>query len=304
MGARYRVITLLFVLVVTAGCAVTGTGSPSGGTSTSASSTPTSTTAVGGGGSAGGGSAGGGSGGGSGGSGGSGGGSGGDSSGFSWVPFGPADPANPDAGVRSYSRLETRDCDSSQPDSDNPLWQAVYAMCSAALTGDESKWEQAAAPVGSSQGTCLDKAAAELLRRALAWHRAHPGLKPTITLPAAGSKACPFRIDDVQIADDNGNPTGGALQGPLEGGTQLMVTAEGCSGDDTVLIGGLSVAATPDYDGPPHQTTATLTVTVPHADHAGPVAIVLRNRAGEARASKKFTYVEASPPANAGTQGG
>ena len=72
---------------------------------------------------------------------------GGASTGFGWVPFGPTDPGDPPPN-RWYGPLAEHDCSGlSQALTNEPggaLWDALDALCAAAIGGDESQWAVAA----------------------------------------------------------------------------------------------------------------------------------------------------------------
>lgn len=225
---------------------------------------------------------------------GGGGGSSGADDGFAWVPFGPANPGSPPPAAW-YGVLERRSCPQEIASSNGPMWQAVYAVCAAALDGDRSQWAvvDRIGPVGPGDATsCLEKAAAEFLRAAYTWHRAHPDQQPKIRFATADSRrtACPFEISDVRLQDTAGSD----LAGPVTGGTALALTVRGLDGDDTILIGGKPA----DNNGLSQIDEAGVTtvfVRTPATDSAGPAKIVLRNRAGEVRAAKTFRYEDAPP---------
>src|SRR3954447_1423227 len=149
--------------------------------------------------------------------------------GFDWSRYGPADPGDPPP-YRWYGSLERHDCkglsDSLQGDDTQPLWTALSAVCLAVVDGDDSQWPVAStaarefARTGPSDGAngCMGKQARALLQRALDWHSKHPRARPVVRFPEAGRRtACPFRIEKVQIVDEQGSAVAGPLQGRIGG---------------------------------------------------------------------------------------
>lgn len=220
--------------------------------------------------------------------------------GFAWVPFGPADPSDPPP-EQLYGYLERRDCDGLATSSDTPPWPALAAVCRAVVEGDTSQWSVAEAAVadgpGGGGGCLLDQAWA-LLTRALEWHERNPGRTPEIGYPTAGgATACPFRITEVQVVDEEGNALGTPLEGPVTGGTLLLIDGEGIDDLESVRIGwGQAVVAEGVFraeppDDPRGGGLDDVVVRTPPAPRPGPVEISLRNRAGEVVAPVQFTYV-------------
>ncbi|HEY2958764.1 MAG TPA: IPT/TIG domain-containing protein [Actinomycetota bacterium] len=174
-------------------------------------------------------------------------------------------------------------------------------MCAAAVDGEKGQWATAVAaakavPAGGGTGgfaSCLEVAAKALLQRALAWHERNPGRQPTVWFPAVGSKtACGFRIDEVHLVNQDGQPLGGALEGPVTGGTLLAINGKGLDDDPTeVRIAGQLAEFAPDVpvDG------STIVVRTPKIAEQlkDPLKaeIRLRNRAGEVVAPVTFTYL-------------
>jgi hypothetical protein len=126
------------------------------------------------------------------------GGGGGSDDGLAWVPFGPNDPQIPNDWA-GYRALAQRDCDgvASRVNRDNKLWQALIAVCAAAVRGDQDQWGPAAKALAASGGAhlfsdngnpdlCLEGVVRGLLERALAWHRRQPGAQARGTALARG----------------------------------------------------------------------------------------------------------------------
>jgi hypothetical protein len=165
-------------------------------------------------------------------------------------------------------------------------------VCAAAIEGDQSQWTMAmvlAAKGGSHDpASCLERAARALLQRALAWHQRNPGRQPTVRFPTRGSStACPFRIDKVRLWKD-GQPVDGPLEGPVTGGTELVISGPGLSDDPTqVLVAGREAKRTgTDVVG----TSFLLFVETPAVDRPLTAEIRVRNSAGEVVAPVTFQY--------------
>lgn len=213
--------------------------------------------------------------------------------GFAWVPWGPASPADPPP-FQWYGNLERRDCgrlrDAVGDEPGRGLWRALAAVCAVVVDKDPSQWEVAKTAARSASGSdgspCLEREARALLARALAWHERHPGEIPDVVFPSAGSPvACAFRIVEVHAVDENGDPVGGALAGPLSGGTAVVITGQGIDEPTAILFGGRP--ALPADDVP---AGSGLAVRAPEGERPGPVQIRLRNRAGEVVAPVPFVY--------------
>jgi hypothetical protein len=221
---------------------------------------------------------------------------------LAWAPWGPADPGDPPPN-QWYGNLERHDCNGLQSAvGDEPgreLWRALAAVCAAAVDGDQSQWAVAAATAktlaangGVSSGSCLERAARALLERALAWHERNPGRQPAVRFAAADSKtACAFRIDAVRVVDENGQPTGGPLEGPVTGSTLLALGGEGIDHPTQVRIGRqqAEIVTTVFVEG-------SVVVRTPQVDHLLTAEIRLRNRAGEVVAPVTFRYVATEQP--------
>jgi hypothetical protein len=165
-------------------------------------------------------------------------------------------------------------------------------VCAAAVEGDQNQWATAEAaaktvPAGGF-GSCLEVAAKALLQRALAWHERNPGRQPALRLPAAGSKtACPFRIDQVRLVDQEGQALEGPLEGSVTGGTLLLISGQGIRHPTQIRIAGQPADLVLDVpvDG------SSIVVRTPPVDHPQAAQIRLRNRAGEVVAPVTFRYL-------------
>ncbi len=166
-------------------------------------------------------------------------------------------------------------------------------MCAAAIDGDASRWadaQAAAAHVDGGEGTtgCLADAAKALLARALAWHHRHPDGRPKVALPEpGGTTACPFHLSTVAVVDDDGHATGGALEGPVTGGTHLAILGVGLTGEPVVAVGG----STADIVG---TTDGGLIISTPAVTAPIDATITVHNDAGTLTASAHFHYVAAA----------
>jgi hypothetical protein len=118
-----------------------------------------------------------------------------------------------------------------------------------------------------------------------------------VWFPAVGSKtACDFRIDEVHLLKEDGQPVGGALEGPVTGGTLLAISGQGLDDDPTeVRIAGQPAEFAPDVpvDG------GTIAVRTPQVDLPLTAEIRLRNRAGEVVAPVTFRYLPTTSPSGA-----
>ncbi|WP_158847751.1 hypothetical protein [Saccharothrix deserti] len=107
--------------------------------------------------------------------------------GFAWVPFGAGDPQDPTPDWPFYNALASHDCAALRDNqiSDDPLSAAAVAVCAAAVDGEEGQWERARAALasGGSSGfsiQCIEDSVRDLVRRAIAWHDSHPGVRPVL----------------------------------------------------------------------------------------------------------------------------
>jgi hypothetical protein len=178
------------------------------------------------------------------------------------------------------------------------LWQALAAVCEAAVDGEQSKWAAAVAAaknIGADSGAegstgCLADAAKAMLTRALAWHTANPGATPVLTYPKAGQRtACPFRITSVVVVDSQGQQLAGALQGPVGGGTLLAIHGLGLTHDPSVLIAGhpATISTSTTVDG-------AVVVITPPVTHPLLARIRVGNQAGQLLAPVDFRYVSST----------
>jgi hypothetical protein len=146
---------------------------------------------------------------------------------------------------------------------------------------------------GVGSVSCLEDAAKALLQRALAWHERNPGRQPAVRFAARGSKtACAFRIDAVRAVDENGQPTGGPLEGPITGGTLLALSGQGIDDPTQVRIAGQQTEIVPTV----FAEGGGIVVRTPQVDHPLTAKIRLRNRAGEVVAPVTFRYVATEQP--------
>jgi hypothetical protein len=183
--------------------------------------------------------------------------------GFAWLPWGPADPADPPP-IQWYGRFQTGEC----PDdgsADVPLWAAVGALCAVVVDGDVGRWADVRVVAGPGTMPCLENAARALLERAVAWRERNPGRRPVVAFAQPGrATACPPVVTGVSGPDpDDGCDVRGPLRGPVAGDTGLTFCGSGFDTTDvTVLVGGR--AATPDF-----ATSTLIGVRTPPADGPG-----------------------------------
>ncbi len=228
--------------------------------------------------------------------------------GFSWVPFGPADANNPD-GTGWFAALEERNCYSLRTagqglgrEGGDPLVLALAAVCAAVIDGDQSQWavaQQENARPRKRKVTCFERAGEAMLARALAWHAANPGRTPELTFPRAGEPvACAFEI--TKVSREGGGSD--LPQGPVTGKTEIAITGSGLSEVQAVFIGGQPAQSFTQM--PVRVVNGVLVEGVsaitPAAQKPGAVDVVVRNRAGEARAPLAFMYLAATATATQG----
>jgi hypothetical protein len=131
-----------------------------------------------------------------------GGGGGGSDEELAWVPFGPGDPTIPNPDWPAYGYFAQGKCSELRSyladqglldpgDEDSSLWQAIAAVCAAAVDGDQDQWAVAAtafAAAGAAHldNPCLDAVVRAMLQRALDWHEGHPGQRPEVRLRRLG----------------------------------------------------------------------------------------------------------------------
>jgi hypothetical protein len=128
----------------------------------------------------------------------SGGGGGSPDGGFAWVPFGPDDPTDPTPDWPAYNALASHRCGNLEGQLDSGeisgnLWQALAAVCAAAVDGDGDQWDVAARAFAAGGETgftipCLQGEATAMLERALAWHQLHPGRQPAVRFQTTAGK--------------------------------------------------------------------------------------------------------------------
>ncbi|GAA3883157.1 hypothetical protein GCM10022243_54750 [Saccharothrix violaceirubra] len=213
--------------------------------------------------------------------------------GFPWLPPGPADPGDP-APYRWYAAYAQGKCDAEPPK--GPLWEAVDALCDAAVDGETNEWAHAksAAASAPAPSNCLETAATALLRRALAWHEKHPGdTKPVIRLSALDdTPACALAVLDLTTAPDNLTcaealaPQAAAIPaGPVTGGTRLLLTTTGTDRNSTkVTVGGLQAKI--DCLSP-----TRVIIRTPPSPRSGRVTITVTTSTATANAPAQFEYL-------------
>jgi hypothetical protein len=118
------------------------------------------------------------------------------------VPFGPGDPTIPTPSWPAYRAFANGDCGAlqaylgtSEGASLADFGKAMAAVCEAAVHGRQDRWELAAklaaadpAPLANN---CLAALVKDLLDRAVAWHRRHPGRNPAVRFQRlAGETEC------------------------------------------------------------------------------------------------------------------
>jgi hypothetical protein len=114
--------------------------------------------------------------------------------GLAWVPFGPKDPTFPTPTWPTYNSFAEGKCsklrDYLTTDgagiAQSDLARAMVAVCAAAIEGQQDQWSVAEAHAGADlsgiHDDCLGAAVKELLDRALAWHKQHPGRTPVVQI--------------------------------------------------------------------------------------------------------------------------
>jgi hypothetical protein len=114
--------------------------------------------------------------------------------GLAWVPFGPKDPTFPTPTWPTYNFFAEGKCsklrDYLTTDgagiAQSDLAQAMVAVCAAAIEGQQDQWSVAEGHAGADLSgigdDCLGAAVKELLDRALAWHKQHPGRTPVVQI--------------------------------------------------------------------------------------------------------------------------
>jgi hypothetical protein len=117
---------------------------------------------------------------------------GGSDEGIAWVPFGPDDPEDPTPTWPLYRSFADGNCSALQDVVDevesngepNPGLEGMVAVCRAAVDGSEGQWavaeERLATDPMPMGDQCLGRLVTAVMQRAIAWHKQHPGQKPTV----------------------------------------------------------------------------------------------------------------------------
>jgi hypothetical protein len=112
--------------------------------------------------------------------------------GIAWVPFGPDDPEDPTPTWPLYRAFAEGRCSGVQEAVDEAVsnvgefeyGKAMVAVCRAAVEGSEGQWAIAQDILSTDPEPwghpCLGPLVADVMERALAWHKQHPGQKPTV----------------------------------------------------------------------------------------------------------------------------
>jgi len=222
-------------------------------------------------------------------------------SGFCWALQGPADPDDPpdsswyavmqEAGNGNCSRLRSEVPGQGSGGPPPALWRALAAVCAAAVEGDESQWTTAEEEAtGVHASGCLERAALDLLERALAWHQENPDRTPRVTVPGKAATTACFEITGVSNADGTGD--GAELQGSVDGGTPLIIAGRGIEDPDQVLIGGRPAVI--GSSGPEGASVIEVEVMTPSATAPGAARIELWKNGRGAIAEETFLYTDAS----------
>jgi hypothetical protein len=129
------------------------------------------------------------------------------------VPFGPSDPTIPTPSWPAYRAFADGDCGALQAylgTSDGAslgdFGKAMVAVCEAAVHGRQDQWEVAAALAAADPASlandCLAAVVRDLLDRALAWHRRHPGRTPAVRFQRLnGETACGRQANSENSSD-------------------------------------------------------------------------------------------------------
>jgi hypothetical protein len=152
----------------------------------------------------------------------------GDDDDLAWVPFGPQDPTSPTPTWPVYNLFAQGKCselrdylstDQGASIGESDVGQAMVAVCAAANEGQQDQWSVAEARAGANPSAidtsaigddCLGKAVAELLNRALVWHREHPEQTPDVQIQRVeGRTECGKRYppDEPPPTSDEPSPT-------------------------------------------------------------------------------------------------
>jgi hypothetical protein len=148
------------------------------------------------------------------------------------VPFGPSDPTVPTPSWPAYRAFADGDCGALQAYLDTPdgsgvgdFGKAMVAVCRAAVEGRQDQWEVAAglaaADPSSLADDCLAGVVKDLLDRALAWHRDHPGAKPAVRFQRlAGETECGRQASGESSSDTTADTgTTSSTEPPVSGTT-------------------------------------------------------------------------------------
>jgi hypothetical protein len=204
--------------------------------------------------------------------------------GFSWLPWGPADPGDPPP-YQWFGTLQTGQCKGS---SGKPaLWEALEAVCAAAIDGDVTRWATAGRLVVPAPNGCLERAAHTVLRDALAWHARNPAVRPKVRMAGTdGPTACRFQLLSAELAQTSncdGKPKA-PLRGPLGGGTSIVLCVSNVDSRNVVVrFGGVAAGVERAHPG-------WLSVTTPAAAGPGNVPIEVVTTSGSAVARERFEY--------------
>lgn len=204
--------------------------------------------------------------------------------GFSWLPWGPADPGDPPP-YQWYGMLQKGQCRGS---SGKPaLWEALEAVCTAAIDGDVTRWAAAGRIDIPAPNGCLERAAHTVLRDALAWHARNPAVRPKVRMASAGDlTACRFQLLSAELAQTfncDGKPKP-PLRGPVGGGTSIVLCVSNIDTRNVVVwLGGVAANVERAHPG-------WLSITTPAAAGPGAVPIEVVTTSGRAVAGERFEY--------------
>jgi hypothetical protein len=145
---------------------------------------------------------------------------------LAWVPFGPQDPTSPTPTWPVYNFFaqgkcsELRDYLSSEQGAsigESDVGQAMVAVCQAAIEGQQDQWSVAEEQAGANPSAidtsaigddCLGQAIAELLNRALVWHREHPEQTPDVQIKRVeGRTECGERYPPAEPPPTSDEPS-------------------------------------------------------------------------------------------------
>lgn len=139
---------------------------------------------------------------------------GGSDDGIAWAPFGPDDPEFPDPGIWPMYRLFAEGKCSALRDyvegiesngGESAYDRAVVAVCRAAVDGSEEQWATAEELLGTDPAPwghdCLGPLVTGVMERAIAWHKEHPGQKPTVQFQRVEGKTECGRTGDPESGE-------------------------------------------------------------------------------------------------------